>query len=212
MAVNSSVHHPLFGRFYARAAPATERAVTEFRRELFAGLPGRVVEVGAETGLNFSYYPAAVTQVVAVEPEPYLRERAVAAARHALVPVTVVDGVAERLPADADSFQAAVASLVLCSVTDQPPGVRRAGPGAPARRRAAVLRTRASRDADLSRASRPRLTPCGRGSAAAATSAATPSLPSSTRASRSRHCDASGSRTRIRFPTSPIALCNARLA
>lgn len=42
------------------------------------------------------------------------------AARHATVPVTVVNGHAERLPASADRFHAAVASLVLCSVRDQP--------------------------------------------------------------------------------------------
>jgi ubiquinone/menaquinone biosynthesis C-methylase UbiE len=119
MTVGLSVHHPVFARFYARMAPAMEGAIAEFRGELVAGLSGRVIEVGAGTGLNFSHYPAAVTQVVAVEPEPYLRDRAVAAARHAPVPVAVVDGVAERLPAQTDNFQAAVASLVLCSVTDQ---------------------------------------------------------------------------------------------
>lgn len=119
MAVNPSVHHPLFARFYARTAPAMERAIAEFRRDLLADLSGTAIEVGAGTGLNFSHYPATVTHVVAVEPEAYLRRHAAAAARRAPVPVTVVDGVAERLPAQPDSFQAAIASLVLCTVTDQ---------------------------------------------------------------------------------------------
>jgi ubiquinone/menaquinone biosynthesis C-methylase UbiE len=56
--------------------------------------------------------------VLAVEPEGYLRERAVEAAARARVPVTVVDGVADRLPAVDGSFDAAVVSLVLCSVPD----------------------------------------------------------------------------------------------
>jgi ubiquinone/menaquinone biosynthesis C-methylase UbiE len=75
--------------------------------------------VGAGNGLNFPHYPPEVTGVLAVEPEPHLREIARGNAEHAPVPVEVVDGVAERLPADDASFDAAVASLVLCSVADQ---------------------------------------------------------------------------------------------
>jgi ubiquinone/menaquinone biosynthesis C-methylase UbiE len=82
-----------------------------------AGLVGRVIEVGAGHGLNFGHYPPTVTEVLAVEPEAHLRHLATAAA--APVPVTVVDGVAEALPAEDGSFDAAVASLVLCSVPDQ---------------------------------------------------------------------------------------------
>ncbi len=41
------------------------RGVAEHRQTLLAGLSGRVIEVGAGNGLNFAYYPAAVTQVVA---------------------------------------------------------------------------------------------------------------------------------------------------
>jgi ubiquinone/menaquinone biosynthesis C-methylase UbiE len=83
------------------------------------GLSGRVIEVGAGNGLNFRFYPASVEQVVAVEPEPLLRAKAVEAASAASVPITVVDGVASRLPAEDESFDAGVASLMLCSVPDQ---------------------------------------------------------------------------------------------
>lgn len=116
----SAVHHPIFARMYALISRKMEKkGVAEHRDEMLAGLEGRVVEVGAGNGLNFGHYPATVTEVVAVEPEPYLRSRAEEAARQARVPVTIVDGVAERLPADDGSFDAAVASLVLCSVPDQ---------------------------------------------------------------------------------------------
>jgi ubiquinone/menaquinone biosynthesis C-methylase UbiE len=90
----------------------------EHRDEALAGLAGRVVEVGAGTGANFAHYPAAVTEVVAVEPEPYLREIAERAASAASVPVRVLDGVADRLPLDDASCDAGVASLVLCTVDD----------------------------------------------------------------------------------------------
>ena len=90
----------------------------EHRHKMLGGLVGRVIEVGAGTGLNFSHYPASVTEVLAVEPEPYLRDKASGAARGAQVPVTVVDGTADRLPATDGSFDAGVVSLVLCSVPD----------------------------------------------------------------------------------------------
>src|SRR4051794_5210796 len=112
--------HPIFARAYIKGAPGAEkRGVAEHRRENLAGLSGRVLELGAGNGLNFAWYPEAVSEVVAVEPEPTLREAAVAAAGQASVPVTVVGGVADALPFDDESFDAAVASLVLCSVPDQ---------------------------------------------------------------------------------------------
>lgn len=119
MAENAAVHHPLFARCWTRLAAAVEdRGAGTYRQRLLAGTSGRVIEVGAGTGANFAHYPRAVTEVLAVEPEAYLRERAAAAAERAPVPVTVVDGVADRLPAVDGSFDAAVASLVLCSVPD----------------------------------------------------------------------------------------------
>lgn len=120
MSDSAAVHHPLFARFYthvlARNEPEELRA---YRDELLAGLSGRVVEVGAGSGANFPHYPPTVTEVVAVEPEAYLREQAVAAAPQAPVAVTVLDGIADALPLEDASCDAAVACLVLCSVPDQ---------------------------------------------------------------------------------------------
>jgi ubiquinone/menaquinone biosynthesis C-methylase UbiE len=114
------VRHPLFARLYLRMASSRKaHGEDEFRRELLAGLSGRVIEVGAGNGLNFPFYPETVDGVVAVEPEPLLREAAEKNAAEAPVPVEVVDGVSGRLPAEGESFDAGVASLVLCSVPDQ---------------------------------------------------------------------------------------------
>jgi ubiquinone/menaquinone biosynthesis C-methylase UbiE len=109
--------HPRFARMYAEvSAEAERRGGTEHRRRLLTGLRGRVVEVGAGHGLNFPHYPAEVTSVVAVEPDDTLRGLALRAPTS--VPVTVVAGHADALPVGDTSADAAVVSLVLCSVPD----------------------------------------------------------------------------------------------
>jgi SAM-dependent methyltransferase len=116
---DAGVTNPLFARFYARMTENEPDEVEGHRRALVAGLSGRVIEVGAGNGRNFPLYPPTVSAVVAVEPEPYMRRKAKQAAALASVPVEVVPGVADELPAPAASFDAAVVSLVLCSVPDQ---------------------------------------------------------------------------------------------
>jgi ubiquinone/menaquinone biosynthesis C-methylase UbiE len=116
-----AVSHPLFARIYPRInAFAEAHGSVEHRQEMLAGVHGRVIEIGAGLGSNFVHYPAAVEQVVAVEPEARLRAVAEQAAAKAAVPVEVRAGRAEQLPADDDSFDVAVFSLVLCTITDVP--------------------------------------------------------------------------------------------
>lgn len=115
------VKNSLFARYFDRCgARNEERGNRELRRELLAGLSGRAMEVGAGTGLNFPHYPVSVREVVAVEPEPYLRGRAVQAAAAAPVPIRVADGTAAELPAADGEFDAVVISGLLCSVGDVP--------------------------------------------------------------------------------------------
>jgi SAM-dependent methyltransferase len=109
--------HPVFARTWAVVGPGA--AGWRDREALVAGLAGRVLEVGAGDGLNFEHYPDAVSAVLAVEPEPRLRARAAERAAALTQPITVLDGTAERLPAEDASQDAVVACLVLCSVADQ---------------------------------------------------------------------------------------------
>jgi ubiquinone/menaquinone biosynthesis C-methylase UbiE len=115
----SAVHHPLFARLWSVMIRNEPPEIRRHRDELLSGLSGRVIELGAGAGTNFAHYPASVDEVVAVEPEPYLRERAQAAARAASVSITVLAGDADHLPVEDEGFDAAVACLVLCSVPDQ---------------------------------------------------------------------------------------------
>jgi SAM-dependent methyltransferase len=115
----TDVPHPLFARFFDRLSHVMEKELAPRRNELLAGLSGRVVELGAGNGINFSHYPPTVEEVIAIEPEPYLRAKAGIAARAAPVQVSVRAGVADALDLEDASVDAAVTSLVLCSVPDQ---------------------------------------------------------------------------------------------
>jgi ubiquinone/menaquinone biosynthesis C-methylase UbiE len=118
--MSNEVHHPLFARFVAYVAARAEgTADDDIRRELLTGLHGRVIEVGSGSGPNFRLYPDTVSELVAVEPEDYLRGKAEEAAAHAGRPIRVIDALADRLPYEDSSFDAAVVALVLCSVPSQ---------------------------------------------------------------------------------------------
>ncbi len=114
------LQNPLFARFFHRFC-GRDRGTgeRELRQELVAGTSGRVVEVGAGNGINFEHYPPSVSELIAVEPEPYLRRQAEKAAVNAPVPVRVVAGVADSLELAPASVDVVVACGVLCSVPDQ---------------------------------------------------------------------------------------------
>lgn len=114
------VDNPLFARFFDRfAARDKGRGEDALRRELVGGLGGTVVEVGPGNGINFAHYPEAVAELIAVEPEPYLRGRAQETAQGTPLPVRVLDGTAADLPVADGAADAVVVAGVLCSVPDQ---------------------------------------------------------------------------------------------
>jgi len=118
--MTEELRNPLFARFFHRYCGRDRgQGERELRRELLAGTSGRVVEVGAGNGINFEHYPLGVTELIAVEPEPYLRHQAERAAGDAPVPVEVVPGVAASLGLAPDSVDVVVVCGVLCSVPDQ---------------------------------------------------------------------------------------------
>jgi ubiquinone/menaquinone biosynthesis C-methylase UbiE len=114
------IRRPIFARVYTKfAETSNRRGSAEHRRKLLTDLSGRVIELGAGSGANFAHYPASVDEVLAVEPEPYLRQQALRAATEASVNIRVLNGDAHSLPGDEGTFDAGVVALVLCTVPHQ---------------------------------------------------------------------------------------------
>lgn len=108
-----------FSALYDRCFKSAEEAgLREMRRDLLATARGRVLELGAGTGLNLELYPASVTDLTLTEPDPHmirqLRKRVEESSRRA----EVVEAPAEELPFDDDSFDTVALTLVLCTVPD----------------------------------------------------------------------------------------------
>jgi len=117
--VSSDVRNPVFARLFDRfAAKDKGRGEDALRVDLVAGLRGRAVEVGPGNGINFPHFPESVDELIAVEPEPYLRRAAERAAETVSVNVRVLDGTAARLPMEDGSVDGVVVAGVLCSVPD----------------------------------------------------------------------------------------------
>jgi ubiquinone/menaquinone biosynthesis C-methylase UbiE len=108
----------VIGWIYDLLAGRAERAgIAERRHDLLAGLEGDVVEIGAGTGASLPHYELA-RRVVAIEPDASMAKRLPHRLEEAKVPVEVVTARAEKLPFPDESFDAAVAAFVLCSVDD----------------------------------------------------------------------------------------------
>jgi ubiquinone/menaquinone biosynthesis C-methylase UbiE len=113
----------LWGRIFAAGYDTFQaRMEREFfgkiRGDMLAGASGRVVEIGAGTGANLAHYPRTIDELVCTEPEEPMARRLREKAAGSGLPVRVVSAPAEELPFDDDSFDTAVAALVLCTVDD----------------------------------------------------------------------------------------------
>lgn len=90
----------------------------ERRRRLLAGARGRVLEIGAGTGLNVEHYPDDIETLVLAEPVEAMAAKIDVSERRGSTPVSVVLARAEQLPFADDSFDTIVTTMVLCTVED----------------------------------------------------------------------------------------------
>jgi len=112
---------------YDRMMRGSEDAgVRDLRQGLVADASGRVLEIGAGTGLNLPHYNGSIESLVLTEPQaPMLRRLQRKAHEHA-PNAQVLRAPAEDLPFEDDSFDTLVTTLVLCGVDDQPRALREA--------------------------------------------------------------------------------------
>lgn len=94
-------------------APFEKRFVAKWRAETLSHLPenSRLLEVGAGTGLNFKFYPLcrdAVASEISLKMLEFAKEKTTA--------IRLIQADAESLPFAANTFDAAFATLVFCSI------------------------------------------------------------------------------------------------
>jgi SAM-dependent methyltransferase len=114
-----AVWGPVFARVYDTAFVFAERrGLRNVRRNLVSRARGRVLELGAGTGLNLPHYPKTVTEVLLTEPDPHMAAKLRKRAGASPLDTKVVEAPAETLPFDDASVDTVVATLVLCTVKD----------------------------------------------------------------------------------------------
>jgi len=94
-------------------APFEKRFLEKWRKETLSFLPenAQIVEIGAGTGANFKFYPntkCAVASEISIKMLELAREKTDS--------IKLVQADAETLPFAANSFDAAFATLVFCSI------------------------------------------------------------------------------------------------
>jgi ubiquinone/menaquinone biosynthesis C-methylase UbiE len=89
------------------------------RRDLLAHAEGRVLEIGAGTGLNLRHYRDSIESLVLTEPVESMARALERRVERLGRPARVQRAPAEALPFADDSFDTVVSTLVLCTVADQ---------------------------------------------------------------------------------------------
>jgi SAM-dependent methyltransferase len=94
------------------------RGMRERRRRLLRRARGRVLEIGAGTGLNVAHYPDGLDELLLTEPVVPMARRLEARLHRDELRGTVLHADAQALPVAAGSVDTVVSTMVLCTVPD----------------------------------------------------------------------------------------------
>jgi ubiquinone/menaquinone biosynthesis C-methylase UbiE len=115
----------LFALTYDRQMAKAEKAqLGALRQSLLAAADGDVLEIGGGTGANLPFYRPEAGSLTITEPEPAMVRRLERRAREQAPRATILRAPAEDLPVEDNTLDAAVSTLVLCGVSDQPRALR----------------------------------------------------------------------------------------
>lgn len=122
----TDLEHPVVAALYdAFMLPQELLGFRRQRARTAGAATGRVLEMGAGTGLSFPFFTRA-SEVVALDPDPHMLRRARRRAVQAPSPVELVRGVAESLPFEDGSFDSVVVTFGLCTIPDPDAALREA--------------------------------------------------------------------------------------
>lgn len=114
----------LFPLLYdALLAPCEGLGLGRWRKDVVGAAAGRVLEIGAGTGLNLPYYRHA-DSIVLTDPDPAMLARARPRIARAACPLDSVTADATALPFGSGTFDTVVATLAFCTIPDPAAALR----------------------------------------------------------------------------------------
>jgi ubiquinone/menaquinone biosynthesis C-methylase UbiE len=102
------------------------KEATRYREATVPAAHGRVLEIGAGSGLNLPFYSPRVSQLYALDPSQQLLKMAGRRLPTASFPVELVEGSAEQIPLDSRSVDTVVTTWTLCSIPEAGKALREA--------------------------------------------------------------------------------------
>lgn len=115
-ALKAGLAQRIFAWALARFNKRYEQFVSNYKRQLFAGIRGTVLELGAGTGANLRYMPPEQVRWTGVELNPFMTSYLRREANRVNLPVSMLIAPADTLPVRDSSVDAVISTLVLCCV------------------------------------------------------------------------------------------------
>jgi ubiquinone/menaquinone biosynthesis C-methylase UbiE len=113
-------------KHYGLIERLSERHLQPWRRVLWQRASGRILEMGAGTGLNLPFYPAGA-EIMACDLSTGMLYRAVERARGNNVRITFCEADICHLPFPGGAFDTTASTFVFCSLRDPVPCLREMG-------------------------------------------------------------------------------------
>ncbi len=96
----------------------------KYRRRALEAARGKVLEVGFGTGLNLPYYPEAVNEITAIDPESMLSDRVAGRIQKSSISVNFVQlDASGNLPFEDATFDSIITTWTLCSIENVEPAL-----------------------------------------------------------------------------------------